>query len=149
MTGKLRLKANTVEDLEVIAACLQDSVLTVGELAYLPSRRSFALMFSRFKWEDEYDGEKSRRTLAGLHFDNVLAVQIQNLPQSEERHVLDLLTIGCEEHADAAATVVLIFADGAAIRLQVECIDAYLRDVGEPWSTPRKPKHLLPVDRDQ
>ncbi|MFQ5533726.1 MAG: DUF2948 family protein [Sphingomonadales bacterium] len=143
-TGTLRLKAETAEDLSVISACLQDAVTVVADLAYVPSRRSFAAIFSRFRWEAEAHDHRQQRIIAGLHFDNVLEVQSQNFPQSEEKHILDLLTIGCEEHDDAAATITLVFADGAAIKLKVECIEAYLRDVGEPWPTPRMPKHPVP-----
>ena len=146
MAGELKLKAETAEDLAIIAVFLQDAVVTVGDLAHIPGRRSFAAMFSRYKWEDQVRDHENRRILSGLHFESVLEVHGQNIPQSDGRRPLDLLHIGCEEHGDAAATITLMFANNAAIRLEVECIDAYLRDIGEPWSTPRTPKHHLSGD---
>ena len=141
MAGDLKIRAESAEDMAVIAACLQDSIIAVGDIAFIPGRRSFAAMISRFKWEDDAREKKNRRILCGLHFDSVLEVQSQNIPQSDPRHILDLLTIGCEEHDDAEATITLVFANDGVIRLKVECVDVYLRDFGEAWSTPRKPKH--------
>jgi hypothetical protein len=36
---------------------------------------------------------------------------------------------------------VLSFSGGGAIRLDVECIDAHLSDLTEPWPAKAKPKH--------
>jgi hypothetical protein len=35
----------------------------------------------------------------------------------------------------------LNFSGGGAIRLEVECIEAELSDLGAAWSTRRKPQH--------
>ena len=55
--------------------------------------------------------------------------------------VLDLLAIRFEE-ADAPSGVIeLVFAGNATIRLQVECIEAQLSDLGAAWSTDAVPDH--------
>jgi len=47
----LRLLARDEEDLAVISAILQDALIPVSEMAYLPDERRFALVANRFRWE--------------------------------------------------------------------------------------------------
>ena len=57
---------------------------------------------------------------------------------------LDLLTIECEMGVDGAATLDLVFSQGAQLRLDVECIDCHLQDIGEPYLAVARPKHETP-----
>jgi hypothetical protein len=142
---RLRLKAEDAEDLEIISAHLQDAIARVGDIAYLPSKRRFALVFNRFMWEDLQGGDKAkssyRRVRAGLHFDSVLGVKSQNIRQDAKDAVLELLSVRFDPAADAAGSVTLVFSGGGAIRLSVECLDAEISDISEPWSTKSKPGH--------
>ena len=47
----LRLRAEDSDDLAVISACLQDSLVPVRDLAYLPDEGRFMLVANRFRWE--------------------------------------------------------------------------------------------------
>jgi hypothetical protein len=47
----------------------------------------------------------------------------------------------CEEGEDAAATVILEFAGGPRVRLEVECVDCQLTDLGTPWPARSRPGH--------
>ena len=125
----LRLRAIDQLDLSVIAAHLQDAVVKVGDMGFDPARRRFAILFNRFMWEDVQDeqgaGPKAdrdapyRRVRSAVHFDGVMRVQSEN----------------------PAGTMSLTFAGGAALRLEVECLDAWLTDISAPWSTPQRPDH--------
>jgi hypothetical protein len=77
----------------------------------------------------------------GLHFDGVLKVKAQKIKQDSKDVVLELLSVRFEPSADGAGAVTLVFAGGAAIRLEVEMLDAEITDISEPWSTKNKPGH--------
>jgi hypothetical protein len=146
----LRLRAEDVEDITVLAACLQDATVKVADMVWQPKQRRFALLASRFRWEDEGNPDAKRRLIratpharvqAGLHFDGVLGVQSTGIDRSRTGAVLDLLSILADPGEDGAATLTLVFAGGGAVRLEVECVDAQMQDIGQPWPVRRAPQH--------
>lgn len=144
MSERAKLRAEDAEDLAILSAHLQDAVLKIGDLAYLPAQRRFAFVCNRFKWEELPDagaGGLYHRARTGVHFNAVLKVQSSAIRRDAADAVLDLLSIGFEPGEEGAGTVTLTFAGGAAIRLEVECLDAVLEDIGEPWGTRAKPGH--------
>ena len=48
----LKLIALDEEDLAVVSSHLQDAVVRVGDMAYLPSKKRFAAVLNRFDWEN-------------------------------------------------------------------------------------------------
>jgi len=144
MTEKeLTLAAEDTEDLEVISARLQDAVAQVKDLVWLPKSRRFAAVFNRFKWEDAKARGGDLRVRARLHFDDVLAVKSQNICRDARDAVMSLLAIRFtpKGEGDPAGTVELVFAGGASIRIDVECIDASLTDVSGEWAARGRPDH--------
>ena len=147
----LRLRAVDTIDLSVIAAHLQDAVAQVGDMAFKPKERRFAIMFNRFMWEDVQDelgaGAKAdkdapyRRVRSVLHFDGVMKVQSQGLRLDRKEAVAEILTLAFEPKDDVAGTFIITFAGGGAIKLEVEALDAWLSDVSQPWSTKSRPDH--------
>src|SRR5215470_13426511 len=134
----LKLIALDAEDLAIISAHLQDAVMKVGDLAFLPREKRFAAIANRFDWLDAIEGEAARekryaRRRAALRFERVLGAQVQGLDLKTKGTVAELLAIEFEAGEAPAGRVVLKFADGAAIRLNVECIEAELRDLGPAW----------------
>lgn len=149
MIKALKLKAIDADDLRVISTYLQDAVTVPGDLTFIRKQHRFAAMFNRFCWEaqdlehiDLPEGMTCLRVRAGVHFDGVLKVESQNIPRLLKNAPLELLAIDCEEGVDGAAIVTLVFAGGSSVRLHVECIDAYLQDVGEPWPARCEPAHV-------
>jgi hypothetical protein len=141
---ELRLMAEDEEDLRVLSAYLQDALVRVGDLAYLPKTRRFALLASRFCWEcDGEGGSAALRKPTGLHFDNVRNVKAINVNQSQPESLLQLLAIQPAEAEGGFGVIDLCFAGGGRIRLGVESIDAVLRDLGEAWPTRSRPVHDL------
>jgi len=138
----LKLRAEDTEDLLVISACLQDALVPVRDLAYIPEERTFLLIANRFRWENGVrpaPGEAGlERTLCGITFSEVTAVSYSGFRRSENGRILSLLAILAEN-----GKVHLEFSGGAAIRLEVACILCHAKDVGEPWPTPWQPRHDL------
>lgn len=140
---KLKLIALDEEDLAVVSSHLQDAVLRVGDMAYLPSKMRFAAVLNRFDWEKavgESDGGFERRR-AALRFDRVLKAKLKHLkPRSQDR-VLSLLAVSFEPAKPPGGYVRLTFSGDASILLEVECIEAELQDLGPAWQARSKPKH--------
>lgn len=141
----LKLIAFDAEDLAVMSAHLQDAVLRLGDMAYLPRDKRFALLANRFDWLDAAacDGSKAKfkRRRTGVRFERVLEAQLTNLDPGAKDTCLELLAIGFEPRDAPEGLVTLHFAGGAAIRLRVECIEAELKDLGAVWGTSCKPDH--------
>ena len=141
---RLRLLAESGADLEVISAALQDAVVKVGDIAYEPAARRFTVAANRFRWEAPPKGKGGERVRAALQFAGVTKVQARGLRRDPPEALACLLAISFEPSTteeDPGGVVVLHFAGDADLRLQVECIDAALADVSDPWPTPRRPGH--------
>jgi hypothetical protein len=144
--AELKLIAFDADDLAVLSAHVQDAVLKVGDIAYLPRERRFAAIGNRFDWADALaDGNSLKREYtrrrAALRFERVLGAQVQGLDLSRKETVISLLALSYEPDEAPEGKVTLHFADGAAIRLHVECIEAELKDLGPVWRVASMPKH--------
>jgi hypothetical protein len=143
---KLKLKASDAEDLSVVSAFLQDALIAVGDIAYMPQDRRFLLVANRFRWEampcEESEelgaGDCFERVHSGLRFENVSSVKTRGLDALDAGQLLALLAIEPE-----AGAVTLVFAGDVAIRIEAAATLCYLEDFGEPWPTKWRPKHPL------
>jgi len=134
----LKLLARDAEDLAVISAVLQDALIPVSEMAFLPEEQRFAVVANRFRWERAPGTrrEARERRLAGLSIGGVTAVQRRGFSPSERDRILVLLAIRQSE-----GVLLLDFAGGASIRLETAEIRCYLDDLSEPWPTRFEPRH--------
>lgn len=142
----LKLIALDAEDLAIISAHLQDAVLRVGDLAFLPHEKRLAAVANRFDWADALDSDAEAhrhyaRRRTALRFERVLSAQVHGIDLKNKSAVLSLLAIGFEAGEPPEGNVTLQFADGRAIKLHVECIEAELRDLGPAWETKLRPQH--------
>ena len=136
----LRLVAFDSDDLDVISANLQDAVVKVGEMAFIPRSKQFAFLAARFDWVKAATGALERcRT--GLHFDRVLKVSCSGFAPRDHRLMLNLLHVGFRETDAPAGEIDVIFSGGCALRLQVECLEARLHDGDERWQAKAMPGH--------
>ena len=78
--GRLRLFAEALDDLSVISALVQDALVPLGDMAYLPAEKSFMMALNRFRWESGEDAETRERVHAGLRFDRVTRVIEMKMP---------------------------------------------------------------------
>ncbi|HEX5930927.1 MAG TPA: DUF2948 family protein [Methyloceanibacter sp.] len=139
----LKLIALDEEDLAVLSSLLQDAVLRVADMSYLPKQKRFAAALNRFEWEGAAKdaGQNYRRRRAALRFDRVFNAKLKNVkPQAGER-VLSLLAVAFTPKDAPSGTLTLTFSGDASIQLEVECIEAELKDLGPEWRTRSKPAH--------
>jgi hypothetical protein len=141
----LKLIAMDAEDLAIISAHLQDACVKIEEMAYLPRQQRFAAVINRFDWERAIKCPESvpdyKRCRAGLRFERVLGAQLHGVNLDHKGEVLCLLAVQFDPVEPPGGFVHLVFAGGPMIRLQVECIEAELKDLGPAWPTNRKPDH--------
>ena len=83
----LKLLATSEEDLKVIAAHLQDSIVSVFDIANLKKNRIFLIQLNRFMWEDVEKGifRKNKRIRTILKLDNVISVVSKNININEKK----------------------------------------------------------------
>lgn len=158
----LKLKAEDCEDLRVIAACLQDALIPLSDIEFAPPDRQFLLIANRFCWENcaETSDMPAPQAAAMLDaafaeacatyerincavvFENIDAVRRKDLEINQRGRILELLTMEITPAADGgAASVVMVFAGGAAIRLEGRNITCRMSDIGERWPTQARPFH--------
>ncbi len=135
----LRLLAQDPDDMEVISAALQDAVTKIGDIHWDAKARSVTIAFNRFRWEAE--GRRGERVRAGLQVGGVLDVKSRRLRRDAKAAVLELLAVAFEPGDAPGGTVTFTFAGGGDLAVSVECVDAALADLSDPWPTPRKPAH--------
>ncbi|MDX2308153.1 MAG: DUF2948 family protein [Hyphomicrobium sp.] len=144
----LKLIAFDAEDLAILAAHLQDAVVKVSEITFLKAERRFALVLNRFDWADALGpGPKSRlrgfvRRQTGLRFEHVGNVKLAGIDRTDSKQILSLLTLQFEPGSEPPeGRIILNFAGGGMIRLDVDCVEAEMRDLGAAWQTLSKPSH--------
>jgi hypothetical protein len=141
----LKLVALDSEDLKVISAHVQDAVLKVADLDYRRGEKRFALAMNRFAWEVKpgFLRRRYERRRCVLHFDRVLSAQTSAIARDDPEQVLELLAVVFTETEAPAGIVELVFAGGAGVRLDVECVEAHLSDIGAVWETRSRPAHQI------
>lgn len=135
----LALVAFDEDDLAVISTHLQDAATKASDMVYLPGEHRFVLVVDRFDWCAAQCGEPKWRR-AGLHFERVLSVRRSQFQQSGE-DPSSLLLISFAATDAPAGAVTLHFEGGAAIRLDVECLEAAMKDLGPVWPAEAVPAH--------
>jgi len=139
----LKLLAISEEDLKVIAAHLQDAIVSIQDIANLKKNRTFLIQLNRFMWEDIEKGvfRKNKRIRTILKFDNVISVLSKNINSEVDKNFLDFLTIESNLLPDKSYEIKLIFSGDSVIKINAEVIDVTLDDQGAPWESKTQPKH--------
>jgi hypothetical protein len=151
MTEKLSLVAKDDKELQVIAACLQDGLVRIGDLQFYSGERRFVALINRFMWEEELStnldepgsGDRQfasarmhQRVHCGIAIDGVRSIKMRGINRQEKSRILNLLTIRSEEGGMS-----LVFSGAATIRLETDGIACRLEDLDEPWPTAWRPRH--------
>ena len=131
--NKMKLNAIDTEELKIIATVLQDGLIEVNDVKYLPSIRTFIVMITRFMWEEKIVNKTNNRTKAVLVFEDVLAVHSRNIDQMNKTKVLELLTFNFYYNKSKNIEIELLFNNDATIKLETEVVQAKLEDQGESW----------------
>ncbi len=135
----LKLLAEDADDLAVVSAALQDAVAKVGDIGWEPKARRLTIAFNRFRWEA---GQK-QRVRSALQLGGVMKVQTRKLRRERRDAVVELLALTFEPGEAPGGVLTFSFAGGGDLRAEVECVDAVLADLSQPWPTPRAPAHEL------
>jgi hypothetical protein len=133
----LRLLAQDDQDLAVISAALQDAVAKVGDIAYEPKARRLTVAFNRYRWE----AGGGARVRSALQLGGVLKVETRKIRRDAPDAVLEILALTFEPGDPPGGVITIACAGGGDVRATVECVEAVLADVSQPWPTPRAPAH--------
>jgi len=131
------------EDLEVVSTHLQDAVVRSSEVLWRPEEHRLVVALNRFDWEAAATrSPEYRRRRAALRFERVQSCKCKGLkPPAGEDAVLNLLSVEFTPTDEPAGIVTLNFSGGGALRLEVECLEAELADLGPTWTTAACPAH--------
>ncbi len=132
----LRMKVEADEDLEVIAACLQDALIPLASLVFDQKENCFHLLAHRFCWECAE--EEGSRVLSTLTFQNVTDVHQRDLDLNSQEELLNLLTI---HRLGQENWIHLVFSGGGEVRLKIDHFHGHLTDIEDPLPTPHRPNH--------
>ncbi|MGA3307986.1 MAG: DUF2948 family protein [Xanthobacteraceae bacterium] len=150
MEEELKLVALDKDDIEVVSAHVQDALVRVADIFWQPREHRFVMALNRFDWMNAVDanGVKDanspdyRRCRTALRFERVNACKCRDLDQTRKDALLNLLAVEFVERDPPSGTVTLTFSGGGAIRLEVECLEAELVDLGEVFSAMLCPDHF-------
>ncbi|TCK30603.1 DUF2948 family protein [Ancylobacter aquaticus] len=154
----LKLVALDSEDLAVLSVHLQDAVVAVADMAFLPKERRFVLLANRFDWEKLIQAEAMAdadaplgaaaaaagpcvRRRSGLRFERVLRARVRGIDLKMKQGVLNLLALHFEETDAPSGMVTFLFSGGGEVQLDVECMEAGLEDLGPAWDAKGTPCH--------
>ena len=142
----VKLAALDQDDLAIVSAHVQDAVLLVGDIRFLPQEGKAVFVMNRFVWDipvDPRSGAHERRR-AALAFSRVSAMKAAGIRQTVKDAVLSLLAVQFHQAGEGPeGEVMLSFSGGGTIALTVECIEAQLTDLGPAWGTAHRPQHPL------
>ena len=140
----LKLIALDQDDIAVVSTHLQDAVVKISDVIWLPTEKRLVIGLNRFDWEAcgcEDPCFKRRRT--ALRFERVNAFRCRNVNPADKDAVLNLLAVEYSETDAPSGTITLIFSGGAALRLEVECLECELADLGPSWDARARPSHEI------
>ena len=139
----LRLLAEDAVDLQIISAALQDAIMRPVDIRWEKEARRLTIVLSRFCWECG-----GTRVMAAMQFGDVEAVKSRRLPRAPES-ALELLALDFEPTEAPGGRVILMFAGGGDLRIDVECLDAVLTDLSDRWPARMAPTHLDDAPSDE
>lgn len=139
----LKLVALDSDDLAILSAHVQDAVLKVADLTYLPKEKRFVIAMNRFAWEKNGRKGENERRRSALTFDRVLSAKASQIRRDLDDAVLELLAVSFTEGDAPGGAIDILFAGGGTVRLEVEVIEARLADLGPSWATQNRPEHDL------
>ena len=141
----LKLLGKNQEDLKIISAYLQDSILIVKDMIFLKQNRTFIMMVNRFMWEDVEKGvfRQNKRIRCAIKFEEVIKVESKNINQKNKNKLLECLTIKCSSIFDETYKINIFFAGSSIITIIAEVIDVTLHDLGKPWHVKHVPIHKI------
>lgn len=131
----LRLLAADAIDLQIMSAALQDAIMRPVDIRWERKARRLTLVLSRFCWECG-----GTRVMSAMQFGDVHSVKSRRLPRAPEG-ALELLAMDFMPTEAPSGRVIMMFAGGGDLRIDVECLDAVLTDLSDRWPAHMAPEH--------
>ena len=143
--NNLKLIGKNQEDLNVISAYLQDSIVIVKDIVFLKQNRSCVMLLNRFMWEDVEKGvfRKNKRIRCALKFEEVFSVKSQNINQKRKNKPLEFLAIKSVLTPNDYYEIRIFFAGDGIITINSEDIEVVMHDLDKPWDVKHIPKHKI------
>ena len=131
VAAQLKLIALDADDLAVISAHVQDARVQTGDIIWRQGEKRLVVGMNRLDWEQTLAGETApRRLISALRFDRVLSCKSRNIDLETPEAALELLGIEFHPAEPPGGSAVLMFSQGGALRLDVECLECELADLG-------------------
>ena len=143
--NNLKLIGNSQEDLKVISAYSQDSIVSVKDMIFLEKNKIFVMIINRFMWEDigKEINKQSKRIRCAIKYEGMLKVKSKKINQKNKNKRLECLAIECNEILSKNYEINFFFAGGSVITLISESIEVVMNDLGESWNVKYIPKHKI------
>ena len=141
----LKLIGKNQEDLKVISAYSQDSIVNVKDIVFLKENRTFVMITNRYMWEDVEKGvfRQNRRIRCAIKFEEVLTVKSRHINQKNKNKPLECLAIECNLIVDNNYDIKIFFSGDSEITLVSEAIEVVMHDLGKPWNVKHFPIHKI------
>jgi DUF2948 family protein len=131
MNSQLKLIALDADDLAVISAHVQDARVQPADIIWRQAEKRLVIGMNRLDWEQTLSGAtEPRRLVAALRFDRVLACKSRNIDLGQPDEALELHGIEFHDTDHPGGSALLMFSGGGALRLDVECLECQLTDLG-------------------
>ena len=130
------------DDLEVVSTHLQDALVKVADVLWRPQEKRLVIALNRFDWlAAEGTKPELRRCRSALRFERVTCCKCKSVNPHGKDAVLNLLAVEFDETDAPGGVVTLTFSGGGVLRLEVECLEAELADIGPTWPCDCRPVH--------
>jgi Protein of unknown function (DUF2948) len=129
VAAQLRLIALDADDLAVISAHVQDARVQTADIIWRQGEKRLVVGMNRLDWE-QTDATTPRRLVSALRFERVLSCKSRNIDLEAPETALELLGIEFHPGEAPGGSAVLMFSQGGALRLDVECLECELADLG-------------------
>ena len=141
----LKLICNNQDDLKVLSAYLQDSVVNIKDIVFLKKNRTFVMIVNRFMWEDVEKGifRRNKRIRCAIKFEEVLKVKSKEINQKRKNKRLECLAIKCSEISNSNYEIKIFFAGDSIITLISEAVEVVMHDLGKAWNVKHIPEHKI------
>jgi hypothetical protein len=131
LNAPLKLVALDADVLSVISAPVPEARVQLADIVWRQDEKRLVIGMNRLDWGQALAGESTpRRLVAALRFDRVLACKSRNIDPAATEAALELVGIEFYPGPDPGGSALLMFSDGGALRLDVECLECELTDLG-------------------
>jgi hypothetical protein len=132
VNDRLKLIALDADDLAVISTHVQDARVQAVDIIWRQAEKRLVIGMNRLDWAQTLAGDaEPSRLVSALRFDRVLACKSRKIDLDDPDEVLELIGIEFHPGEPPGGSALMLFSHGGALRLDVECLECELTDLGE------------------